>query len=303
MTLQALPYITLQAILFGTTLIASRFVVGQIESLTYVGVRLALASLLHVGIYLLSPKRSWPRERQVWRHAPILGIFSTALPMSLIVGSLQYQSSGVTALLLTTGPALTVLMAHFWLHDERLTVRKGVGIGLAVLGAALLILLGESGLPDVQEANPLGYFMVILAMLLASGMTIYARKYMRNLDPLDVASVRMWTAAIFMLPISMLLVGFDLSGVTAQGYAAWLYAALVGTFSGMMLAFYTIQRFGATASALAANLIPIVALIGGVLILDETITMGMLLGTILIISGMVLLNQRTYRTTGQNPPT
>jgi drug/metabolite transporter (DMT)-like permease len=72
---------------------------------------------------------------------------------------------------------------------------------------------------------------------------------------------------------------------------ALIYASLVGTFAGLMLAFNNIQRFGATASAMSAYIIPIVATIGGVLLLNETITVGMLAGMALILGGVALVNR------------
>ncbi len=184
-------------------------------------------------------------------------------------------------------------MAHFFLPDEPLTRRKGLGILLALSGALLLAIRGESGLPDVSQASPIGYGLVLVAMVSASGATIYTRLYMRDLDALDVASVRMWVAAAAVMPLSLLLAGFDLDNVTSQGYTALLYAALIGTFSGMMLAFYNIQRFGATASAMTSYVIPIVAGIAGVLLLGETITTFMAIGMALIIAGIALINQRS----------
>ena len=292
MSAQALPYVVLLGLLFGTTLIASRFAVGQFAATTYIGLRLMLASFCHIAIYALSNQRRWPTDKRVWRHGPVLGIFATAIPMTAIVISLQFQSSGVTAMLITVNPAITVLMAHFFLVDEPLTRRKSLGVLLALTGALVLAIQGESGLADGGQANPLGYLLVLLAMVSASGTTIYARKYMRDLDSFDVASVRMWVAALLVFPLSLLLIGIDLSQVTVEGYGALIYAALVGTFAGMMLAFYNIQRFGATASAVTAYVIPIVATIGGALILDERITGNMLIGLLLIIGGIALINQR-----------
>lgn len=288
---QAFPYIILLAFLFGSTLVVSRFSVGQFQPTTYVSLRLVLASLGHITIYLLSRQRKWPTSPRVWGHAAVLGIFATAVPMTAIVTSLQYQSSGITAVLITTSPAITVLLAHFFLADEPLTRQKGVGVILALGGALLLALLGESGLPDVSRANPLGYILVMGAMICASAATIYARKYMQDLDTVEVASVRMWVAALVVTPLSLLLVGFDLSQVTGRGYSALLYAALIGTFSGMMLAFYNIKRFGATASAITAYIIPVVATLGGILFLGETITITMMIGMGLIIAGIALLNR------------
>lgn len=293
MPAQALPFILLQGFLFGSTLIASRFAVGQYQPTTYIGIRLVLASLFHLGIYLVaSRRRPWPRDRSLWRHAAVLGVFGTAIPMTGIVASLQFQSAGLTAILVTAAPALTVLIANFALPDETLTPRKGVGVALALGGALLLVVLGESGLPDVSRASPVGYALVLLAMLSASAATIYARKFMRGYDSFDVASVRMFTAALAIMPLSILLVGIDLSGVNAQGYFALVYAALVGTFLGMMLSFYIIKRFGATASAMPAYVIPVVSGLLGALLLGEQITAGMVVGMGLIAVGIALINQR-----------
>ena len=292
MTIQALPYILLLGVLFGSTLIASRFSVGQFHPTTYIGLRLVMASLGHIAIYTFVSQYKWPTDRRLWRHATILGVFGTAIPMTAIVASLVYQSSGVTSLLITANPALTVLLAHFFLADERLTMPKSLGILLALGGAALLAIRGETGLPDMSAASPIGYLLIVIAMIAGSSMTIYARKYMSDLDAFDVASVRMFVAALVVMPLSVLFVGFDLAAVTTQGYFALGYAALVGTFSGFILSFYIIKRFGATASAMPAYVIPIVAGAGGVLVLGETITNTMLVGMALIISGIALINQR-----------
>lgn len=288
---KSLPYVSLLALIFGSTLIVSRFSVDQFASLTYVALRLLLASLCHVAIYAASSKRAWPRDRQIWRHAPVLGVVGTAIPMSLIVSSLQYQSSGITSLLLTVSPAVTVVLAHFFLPDERLNGRKVAGVALAVGGAGALVLLGESGLPGVQEANPLGYALAMTGILIVSIATIYARYYLREQDTFDVASVRMWSAVAVALPIAYFFTGLDLSQATASGYAALLYAGLIGSFGGLLLEFNILQRFGATATAITANIIPIVALIGGWLFLDEQITPGMIAAMALIISGVTIITR------------
>ncbi len=293
MTIKALPYVALLGFLFGSTLVASRFAVGQFHPTTYIGLRMVLASLGHLTLYLLLPRQfKWPSNLRLWGHAALLGIFGTAVPMTAIVTSLLFQSSGITAVLLTSGPALTVLMAHFGLVDERLSWRKGIGIILALGGALLLTLRGESGLPNLSQGSPIGYGLVLLAMICGSAMTIYARKFMRAFDSVQVAGVRMFSAALTVMPLSVLLVGFNLRAVTPQGYFALGYASLVGTFGGFILAFYNIKRFGATAAAMTLYVIPVVAGFGGVLLLGETITSGIIAGTALIVIGVAFINQR-----------
>ena len=292
MPIQALPYIFTLGLLFGSTLVVSRFSIGQFDSVTYIALRLSLAALMHAIIYIFSIKgHRWPTGRELWKRSAVLGIFGTAIPMNFITASLNYQSSGMTSILITISPAITVLMAHFFLNDERLTSRKVFAISLAMSGALLMVVLGETGLPDVTEANPIGYLLVLLAMVSASFGSIYARKYMQEMDALEVGSIRMWIAAAFAVPISVLLVGFDLSKVDYQGYAALGWASIAGTFFGMLLSFYVIKRFGSTADAMTAYIIPIFSSTGGMLLMGETITFGMLGGIMLMLSGIIVLNQ------------
>jgi drug/metabolite transporter (DMT)-like permease len=289
---KATPYVLLLGILFGTTLVISRFSVDQFEPTTYIGLRLALSCLglalaygLHVG------KRRWPRDRQLWRHAAVLGVLGTAIPMTGIVTALLYISSGLASILITVNPAITVLLAHFFLIEESLTWRKALGVLLALGGAVLLAAMGETGLVDVKSGNPIGYWMIFGAMISSSIAIVYARKYMQNLDTFDVTGVRLFVAALVVIPLSVSFIGFDVSRVDLQGVLALVYAAIAGTFVGMLLSFYNIQRFGAIAAVMSAYVTPMVASLTGVLLLGEQITFSMLGGMTLIGLGVWQINR------------
>lgn len=294
MSRQSAPYIVLLATLFGSTLVVSRYGISQFSPLSYTGLRLALTGLGHLLTYWLAVGgRRWPTDRELWRRAGFLGLFDTALPMSFMMLSLQYQSSAVTSILATISPAITVLLAHFFLEDERLSLRKAVGVGLAFAGALLLGLRGESGLPDVSRASPIGYFLVLAAMLSASAMTVYTRKWMRGFDAFQITSVRMIIGTLVVVPLALVTGGLDLGEITWEGYASIGYAAVVGTFFSFWLLIVIIQRYGATALATTMYISPVVASLGGVLLLDETITAGMAIGMAMIAGGIALLSQRT----------
>ena len=134
--------------------------------------------------------------------------------------------------------------------------------------------------------------MLFGAMISASVMTIYTRKHVQSFDPIDVSSIRMLVAALVVMPLSYIFVGFDISQVDSQGLLALIYASIFGTFLGMLLSLYNIQRFGATAAVMGAYVIPVVATLTGVLLLDEKITPGMLGGMAMIAVGVGLLNKR-----------
>ena len=202
---KSIPYVLLLGTMFGTTLVASRFSVGQFEPSTYIGLRLVLSTAGFAVIYLLRiGKRTWPKGKQLWKHSIVLGIFGTAIPMTGIVSSLQYLSSGLASILITINPAITVLLAHFFLTDEKLTQNKIIGVLLALGGAVMLAALGETGLADTH-GSLLGYILIFGAMISASAMTIYTRKYVQDFDTIDVSSIRMFVAALVVMPLSYIL--------------------------------------------------------------------------------------------------
>ena len=263
--------------------------------------RLFLASVCFILIYVVDRRRHpWPTGSRLWKHGVVLGVVSTAVPMLAFVTALQYLSSGVTSVLNTTGPALTIILAHFFLPDESLTRRKSVGVVLAFAGAVLLALRGESGLTAVGQANPIGYILVLVGLVSISGSTIYTRKYARDLSSFDITSTQIFIGTLVLLPVTLLSGGFDVSQVTGQGLFALAYGAIIGTVAAFLMFFYIISRFGATATAMVPYIVPIVATLGGVWVLGETITIGTVVGMLIIGLGIAILNSqaRTSRIRG-----
>lgn len=292
MNLQALSFIILLGILFGGATISSRFCVGQFEPVTYSGMRMALAASGYALIYFLRIRGArWSHDPQLWKHAAITGILGNAIPVILIVSSLQFLSSGVTSTMVTIFPVIVVVLAHFLLPDERLSVRKILGVLLSLSGAFLIIALGETGIPDVSQANPLGYVMILAAALVSGFTTIYVRKNMVQYKALDVTSLRLLFAALFALPFALLIEPFDLSRVDTVGWIVFLFASLI-LFVGFFLGFFVIQRFGVTIAAMVDYITPIIASLGGAWLLDETITLGMVMGMVLILGGVLIINLR-----------
>ena len=208
--------------------------------------------------------------------------------MWAFVNSLQYLSSGVTSALITIAPAFTLLLAHFLLSEEQLTRNKSLGVAFAFGGGLLIALRGESGLADGRQADSIGYILVSMAIIIGGCRTIYARRFMRTLDAFDVAGVRVLTATAVILPISFRMVGIDLHTEDSWGYFALVYSTIAGTFLGLFGEFNLIKRFGATAAAMTAYVIPVVASLGGVLLLGEQITTWIAVGMAFILVGITL---------------
>ncbi len=291
MNIKALPFILLTGFCFGSSLVGSRFALGQFDALTFVTTRITLAALAFLIIYRLSPKHRFPTDRETWLHGGVLALISTAIPMYGFVYALNFLSSGVTSTINTTNPAITIVLAHFLLKGERLTARTAFGVVLALGGAVILALRGETGLSSGTNSG-FGYLLVFTGVIAISSSAIYARRFAQNVPPFDLTAIQIIIAAAFALPLHALFVGFDYSAVNLTGGLAVLYGAVVGTFFAFNFFFYLVNEFGATTAAMTPYIVILVATLGGVLFLGEQVTGVMLLGMATIVAGIAIINSR-----------
>ena len=250
------------------------------------------AALCFGLIYAINKQRAWPSGREIWRHGLILGVISTAVPMLSFVTALNYLSSGVTSIINTTGPAVTVVMAHFLLQGESLTQRKIIGVLLAFSGALMLALRGETGLEGAGEASPVGYILVVVGLLSVSSSTIYVRRYAQKMNSFDLTSTQIFFGVLILAPFVLFSGGWEMSDVNGLGVVAVGYGAVIGTVAAFWMFIYSVNRFGAIAGAMIPYIVPIAATIGGALLLDEKITVGTLVGMGIIGLGIAIINSK-----------
>ena len=185
---KAFPYIILLSLFWGTNIVASRFGVGEFDPYLFIALRLTIAVLFFMLVVAWNG-RFVPRDKDVWKLSIVSGILGVSIPMTSFILSLQYQSSGVASIFVTASPAIVVIMAHFFLPDEKMTRNKALGLILALAGALFLALRGESGLADVARANPLGFILVMVGLVSEGINAMFIRLRMQNMDPMDVTGI------------------------------------------------------------------------------------------------------------------
>lgn len=271
-------------------MVVSRFATGQFEPLVFVSLRMTLASFFYLSAYLLRPEMRFPTSRRLWLHSGMFGFFGIAIPMTCFVSSLQYLSSGVVSLFQTLSPAVTVVLAHFWLSDERMNAYRVIGVVVAFAGALALFANGETGLAEIVRADWRGYALVNVAVLSASVGGVYGRKYLRNDSNFDVSMIRMMVSAAILIPVATFTFGYDLSAVRVSGYLALIFTAVIGSFLAFLLNFYIIKRFGATEGSESSYITPVTAILLGAWWLKEVVTPIMIVGMILMFAGLAIIN-------------
>ncbi len=138
MGLKNFLWLLLLASLWGPSFLFIKVAVGEIPPLTLVVGRVGVAGLL-LYIALRMQGKNLPKFGPIWKRFAVVGFFSNALPFFLFSWGEQYIDSALAAILNGTTPLFTIVLAHFFIADDRMTRVKVTGTLLGFVGLVLLI--------------------------------------------------------------------------------------------------------------------------------------------------------------------
>lgn len=250
----------------------------------------ALFGLLAAGSIAVYQKVAWPRDWKTWGVYAILGPTSIAIPIFFISWGEQTIDSAVASILNATVPLFTLIIAHFWLHDDKMTVPKVVGL---LIGFAGILLLFSEDLLASKHLNVIGQLAVVLASLFYAWSAVFGRKYthhvsgaaLRGALPLITATIFMWTIG----PIAEKPFLFPTLPIT---WVAVLWLGILGSGVATILFYYLLHEIGPTRTTLVTYLFPVGGVILGVLFLNEKLSWQLLAGTVLIIASLAVVNYK-----------
>jgi len=251
-------------------------------------------SIAALALHLLLLARRDPLvlTLQQWKSFLVLGLLNNVIPFSLIAFGEIRIASGSAAILNATTPIFTILVAHFFTSDEKVTAAKGVGVLAAFLGVAVLI--GPAALSGFGQSDLLGDAACLLAAAVYSLGATYGRRF-KGLAPLKIATAQVTAATIILIPLTALVDRpWALPMPSPGAWAALLAIALLSTSLAYLLFFRILAVAGATNLVLVTFLLPGSALILGALFLDETVTLRALMGLALIGLGLAAIDGRPW---------
>ncbi|MEW6406452.1 MAG: DMT family transporter, partial [Chloroflexota bacterium] len=232
-------------------------------------------------------KVQWPRDGRTWGIFAILGPASLAIPIYLISWGEQTIDSAVASILNATVPLFTLLIAHYWLHDDKITLQKALGL---LIGFGGVLVLMSKDLFASQHSSVIGQSAVVLASLFYAGSAVFARKYTQHVDNTVRGASVLVTAAIFMWaigPFTEKPFEFPVLPIT---WTAVLWLGILGSGLAIIMLYYLIHEIGPTRTSLVTYLFPVGGVILGVIFLNELLSWQLLVGTLLIILSLVVVN-------------
>lgn len=275
------------AALWGPSFLFIKIAVAEVPPLTIVLGRVGIGGLLLYGILRLQG-RNLPPLGRVWLHFAFAAIVQNAIPFLLFGWGEQYIDSALAAILNGTTPLFTLLLAHMFTSDDRLTPTKTLGTFIGFSGLALLI--GPSLLGGVK-ATTWGLIAVAVASLCYGIAIVYGRRNLRGLPPLVAPTAQLLLAALFVLPLSLVLEQpFNLPAPSWPALGSLLALGAFGTGLAFVVYYRIMEQTSATYVSMVTYLVPVFGVILGVVILNEQLGWNAYLGCALILLGVMIVN-------------
>jgi drug/metabolite transporter (DMT)-like permease len=276
----------LLGLIWSTSFLWIKIGVQEIGPMALVAFRVLFGAVTALAIAMVQ-KVQWPRDAKTWRNFAILGAASLAIPFFLISWGERTIDSAVASILNATVPLFTILIAHVWLNDDKITVQKALGL---LVGFGGVVVLLSKDLNVSSHSSVLGQGAVILAAIFYAWSAVFARRSTQHVAGLARGAAPLITATIFMwLTAPLLEKPFQIPTLPLTWVAA-LWLGILGSGLAMLMFYYLIHEIGPTRATLVTYLSPIGGVVFGVIFLDEYLSWQLLAGTFLILGSLVVVN-------------
>lgn len=272
--------------------IMTRFAYGEdVGPWTMVAIRVLIAALL-VGAVLLVRQPALPTKRVVG-YGLLQAVFNLTVPYVVFTFAYDEASAGFVGLLAALIPLSTAVYANYMLPDEPLTLPKMVGLLVALSGVAFLLLSGDSGLSE--GGRPVVAVALGLTGVASIGFAAsFGKRHAGTYDATTMTGLQFAFSAVWLLVVMFILEGAP-TDVSRNGWMLMIGMALFATFMPFMIYYWLLQHVSATDVSLSGYLVPFITLLGGILLLDEQLQFGIVVGFVLVFIGLILADQASRR--------
>jgi drug/metabolite transporter (DMT)-like permease len=278
------------SLLWGGSYLSARVAAPVLPPFTLVFSRVLLAAIA-LNLLLVASGARLPTDRRSIADFAVMGLLNNVIPFALIFYGTATIGAGLASILNATTPIFTALVMHALTSDERLTANKVTGVILGFTGVA--VMLGAGALADLG-----GHLEAELACLGAAVSyafsTLWARRF-RGRPPMQTAAGQLTLSTLLVLPLAAVFEQpWSLPVPPADVVAAVLFLALFATALAYVI-FFRILTLAGSNVMLVTFLVPVSAILLGVVVLGERLEPRHWAGMALIMAGLVAIDGRLWR--------
>ncbi len=270
---------------WGSSYLAIRIGVHDVPPLLFCAQRFLIAAPL-LFVFAWSRGERLPGTGRDWLILMLTAAVMLVLGSALVAWAVQWVPSGQAALIIASSALWMALFGSWGARGEPINLPTWLGLGAGMLGVGLVVTAARtSGI-----ASPFAYLGLLLAAIGWSAGSVGLRRFPVSCGPMMTATLHMAIGGLLLWPASWLL-GEPAPAWTAPALAALLYLAVFGTFIAYGIYYWLLQHATPVLVSTYAYVAPVIAVLLGVLLLDEPITPTQLAGSALVLLSVLIVTR------------
>lgn len=279
----AFIYLVTAAILWGAVVPIMKITLEEIPIFSLIFLRMGFASILLLPFVYKKLKI----EKVDWKDVFLASFFGTNLNLAFFFFGLEHTQAINASVILATSPVFTLAFAHYVLK-EKFSIKLALGSLLSLMGTIIII-----GFPAIHLdlLSTLGNISLIASSLAWVGHEIYAKKMLKKYNPLVVSFYTTAIGAVIFFPIAISeLVTKPLwyNHITTSGFLGLLYGIIFASFIAYSFWQKGLAALPASEASFVFYLLPLFGIIFSIILLHERFNPILIVGSIIILSGIVL---------------
>ncbi|WP_425448492.1 DMT family transporter [Dethiothermospora halolimnae] len=255
----------------------------------FAGMRFFIASILLFIVLVFFIKHSLKVKGKVLLELFGLGLLQTSLQYFFFYNGLANTTGIKGAILASIGTFFVVLLAHFVYHDDKMNLKKVVGLISGFLGI-FLVNIGKGGFN--LEFSLMGEGFLIMAGLVSAFGTILAKRISKGVHPFLVTGWQMFLGSLVLLLIGYPRLSPDAMTFTPKAWGLLFYAAFLSATAFSL--WYTLLKYNKAGEiSLYKFIVPVSGSLLSVIFLPgEKLTSYMVIALLLVSVGIIAVNYK-----------
>ncbi len=289
MNIKAKSALLTACLFWAASFIATKIALASVPPITVVSLRLIVSAICFVAWMYIKGENFSIFNRSNLLQLALLSIFGTGLHYSIQTIGLQFTTASKGGVYAVTGPITILIIAAVFLK-EKVTLRKGVGVGIALLG--VIIVMGFDTIIDFDlKGNLLGDLLVLISIVMWGIFTVMGKSVTSKMSALKMTAAITIIGSVYMIPAAIVelnITGFDVSSIRNDAWLSILFLGITCSFLATLLYVYALSLSESQKVGVYLYTIPLMTQIIAFLVLKESIGISLLAGSFIVISGLYL---------------
>ncbi len=271
-------------LIWGSTWMAIKIGLTSAPPLWGASIRFIVAIVILYGIILVKQYKI-PNKLKDLLRIGYPGLFAYGISYAMVYIAEQYINSAMTAVLFASFPLFVALLSLKMLKNEGVSLIAWVGLVFGFLG---IVVISYDSLQTSQFMF-IGALLVLASSFSASYATVLIRRTIKGENIIVTLAIQMTLGFIPLLLAAIIFEDIRDFHLVAETIGSILYLAILGTVTAFFGYYWLLARAKAVVVSLITFVAPIISIVIGVIGFNETLSNGVILGSVMILFGVLLV--------------